>query len=101
MMSVYETNDMTTDDLTVFKQWLKGILLVQPVTVTFVKKDGTERVMNCTLQPDLLPAVELKEDKEPRKINDNVMAVYDLDSKGWRSFIPSSVKRVEFDIDGE
>jgi hypothetical protein len=101
-MNVYEPDQDTLDnDIEVFRGWLKGVLTVQPATITFTKKDGTERVMNCTLRSDMLPAVEIKEDKTPRKHNDNVISAYDLDAKGWRSFTVSAVKRVEFDIDGE
>jgi len=101
-MNVYEPDQDTLDnDLPVFRGWLKGVLTVQPATITFTKKDGTERVMNCTLRSDLLPAVEIKEDKTPRKQNDNIISAYDLDAQGWRSFTVSAVKRVEFVIDGE
>jgi hypothetical protein len=101
-MNVYEPDQDTLDnDIEVFRGWLKGVLTVQPATITFTKKDGTERVMNCTLRSDMLPAVEIKEDKTPRKQNDSVISAYDLDAKGWRSFTVSAVKRVEFDIDGE
>lgn len=96
-VNVYEPDqDTLTNDLVVFRGWLKGVLTVQPATITFTKKDGTERVMNCTLRTDMLPAVEIKEDKTPRKQNDSALAVYDLESNGWRSFTVSSVKRVEF-----
>lgn len=101
-IAVYEPTEHTlNNDTAVFRGWLKGVLSVQPVTVTFTKKDGTERVMNCTLRADLLPAIEIKEDKAPRKHNDSALAVYDLEANGWRSFTVSSVKRVEFAIDNE
>lgn len=101
-LSVYEPDQETlTNDLPVFRGWLKGVLTVQPATVTFTKKDGTERVMNCTLRADLLPAVEIKEDKTPRKQNDSALAVYDIDANGWRSFTVSSVKRVEFALNDD
>jgi hypothetical protein len=101
-MNVYEPDQDTLDnDIEVFRGWLKGVLTVQPATITFTKKDGTERVMNCTLRSDMLPAVEIKEDATPRKQNDSIISAYDLDAKGWRSFTVSAVKRVEFDIDGE
>lgn len=98
-MNVYEpdTNTLTNDSV-VFRKWLKGVLTVQPVTVTFTKKDGTERVMNCTLRSDMLPVQEIVEDKAPRKQNDSTLAVYDIDAQGWRSFTVASVKRVEFAI---
>jgi hypothetical protein len=53
--------------------------------------------MKCTLNPEQLPKVEVKEDKEPRKQKtDDVVAVYDLEANGWRSFTLRAVKRVEF-----
>jgi hypothetical protein len=98
-MNVYEPDQNTLEnDIDVFRGWLKGILTVQPATITFTKKDGTERVMNCTLRGDMLPVVEIKEDKAPRKQNDSVLSVYDLDAQGWRSFTINSVKRVSFTI---
>ncbi len=96
-VNVYEPDQDTLDnDITVFRGWLKGVLTVQPATITFTKKDGTERVMNCTLRADMLPAVEIKEDKAPRKQNDSVLSVYDIDAQGWRSFTINAVKRVSF-----
>ena len=96
-MNVYEPDQNTLDnDIDVFRGWLKGVLTVQPATITFTKKDGTERVMNCTLRGDMLPVVEIKEDKAPRKQNDSVLSVYDLDAQGWRSFTLNAVKRVSF-----
>jgi hypothetical protein len=96
-MNVYEPDQNTLEnDIDVFRGWLKGVLTVQPATITFTKKDGTERVMNCTLRGDMLPVVEIKEDKAPRKQNDSVLSVYDLDAQGWRSFTINAVKRVSF-----
>lgn len=88
-------------DWEVFGKWLKGVLTVQSATVTFTKKDGTERVMNCTLCADMLPPVEIKEDKTPRKQSTTSMPVYDIDAKGWRSFTINAVKRVSFALDDE
>lgn len=82
-----------------FTVWLKGMLSVSPVTVTFTKKDGTERVMKCTLDPKELPAQAVTESKKERKKSDNTLAVYDLESKGWRSFTIKSVTRVEITIE--
>lgn len=89
-----EWTDKDWDKLTV---WLKEVLQVNPVTVTFTKKDGTERVMKCTLQPELLPVVETKpivEGKEPRKESTTSMRVFDLEKKEWRSFTIRSVKHI-------
>ena len=77
------------------KQWLRGLLQSENVTVTFVKKDGTERVMKCTLKD--IPA-----DKMPKGTNkkgsEEAIAVYDLDSDGWRSFRFDSVKQIKFEL---
>ena len=88
------STEWTDSDWDSFSNWLNGILHVNPVTVTFTKKDGTERVMRCTLQPDLLPKVELKENAKPRKESTTSMRVFDLDKNEWRSFTIKSVKQI-------
>jgi hypothetical protein len=92
---------MTEEDWGVFGIWLKDMLKVGPGTVTFTKKDGTVRVMECTLDPTLLPPVPVTEGAEPKKkkaVNENTMAVYDLEAKAWRSFTISTVSRVQFKL---
>ena len=97
-MNVYEPAvNYDDNDWDVFAKWIKGVLITSDTTVTFTKKDGTERVMHCTLRADALPVQEIKEDKAPRKTSDNAMAVYDLDAQSWRSFTIRAVKRVEFE----
>jgi hypothetical protein len=66
--------------------------------VVFKKSDGTVRMMNCTLMADYLPMVisEEKVAHVPRKQNDEVLAVWDLDNKGWRSFNVNSVIEVQY-----
>lgn len=81
-----------------FAKWLKGMLQVTTATVTFNKKDGTERVMNCTLQPEILPKVEITEEKKSRKVSQGTMAVFDTDIKAWRSFNLKSITRVQLTI---
>lgn len=60
------------------------------VKVLFLKKDGTERTMNCTLNENLIPS-----EKNPKgtgkKQNENVVAVFDTDKNDWRSFRYDSV----------
>ena len=66
----HPTKDWEDKDWNKFTKWLNSMLKVTDMTVTFTKKDGTERVMKCTLQPDVLPVVEVKplaEGKQPRK----------------------------------
>lgn len=69
--------------------------------VKFEKVDGTIRDMRCTLIPEYLPAVVESSEEEPKKVrthNPNVIAVWDLDNNGWRSFRIDSVK--EFTLVG-
>jgi hypothetical protein len=70
------------------------MLKVGKVTVTFNKKDGTERVMTCSLQPELLPVPELKENVKEKKENLNIVSVYDLTVQAWRSFTVKNVTNV-------
>ncbi len=89
---------MSDKDFKRFKKWLKGHLAFGPTTVVFIKKDGTEREMLCTTNPDVVPFVEMTEDKKERKISEEVCAVYDVEAKGWRSFRWDSIKSVKFDF---
>jgi hypothetical protein len=101
-VNVYEPEvSFNENDWDIFGKWVKGVLTVQPATITFTKKDGTERVMRCTLHPDALPVQEVTESKEPRKTSDSTLSVYDLEANGWRSFTIRAVKRVEFAIDND
>jgi len=96
------TKDWTESEWNKFTNWLTGMLKInESVTVTFIKKDGTQRVMNCTLNPGVLPVVEAKplaEGKAPRKESTTSIRVFDIDLKEWRSFTTKNVTRVEFTI---
>lgn len=84
------------------KYALKEQLTNGVVTVVFEKADGTERTMRCTLSDLYVPQVEpvmLSEydgniPKQAKVLNDNVQAVWDIDSGGWRSFRLDSVKQL-------
>lgn len=95
-------NNLTEKEFKLFKKWLKGHLAFGPVTVTFVKKDGTERVMECTTSPSLIPqdpVVESITPKKEKKPNEEVMPVYDLKAGSWRSFRFDSVKSILLKIE--
>jgi hypothetical protein len=92
-------SEFTDKEWDTFREWLHGMLQYGPAKVTFTKKDGTERVMNCTLEPDQLPKVEIKEGATPRKESTESMRVFDMDKKEWRSFTIKNVKSVEISIE--
>jgi hypothetical protein len=92
---------LSEKDVKIFKRWLKSHLAYGETTVVFTKKDGTERVMKCTTNPELVPAVEIVESTEPKKekkVNEEVMPVYDLEAKAWKSFRWDSIKEVRFEL---
>ena len=92
-----ELDEIWTDEGTeLFFDRIKNILRNQELTITFTKKDGTERVMRCTLDPNRLPVHEGKETAASRKISNETIAVFDLDAQGWRSFTKKSVKSIDF-----
>jgi len=90
-------------DTKLFKKWLKSHLKFGPVTVTFTKKDGTERIMKCTTNPTYILFKEpaLVESKREKKINEDVMPVYDMEAGHWKSFRWDSIKSVSFTLGEE
>jgi len=83
--------------MNITKEDLNELLHVDVLTITFTKKDGTERVMHCTLREDLLPKIVVKEGevKKKKKVNEAVMPVYDMDAKAFRSFRFDSIKQIQ------
>lgn len=106
------TQNLSEADIVLFKRWLKTHLAFGPVTVAFTKKDGTERVMECTTAPSLVPVdvveevhytntdnpIDFPKPKKERKVNEDICPVYDLESKHWKSFRWDSIKTVSFKI---
>lgn len=74
------------------------------VEVTFIKVDGSNRIMRCTLDPTLLPPSYIKEDEEKEKNfhreNPNVISAWDVQKGGWRSFRIDSVQYLQVIPDG-
>ena len=64
------------------------------IDVTFTKKDGTFREMRCTLHESYLPPM-MCDTEIKTKDNPDVLAVWDIEVKGWRSFRLDSVMVVE------
>jgi len=61
--------------------------------VVFTKKNGDERIMHCTLQESMLPEqVDVEELIQKKKPNPDVLAVWDVEAKGWRSFRWDTIK---------
>ena len=69
------------------KDLVKESLQDGVVEVTFVKADGTERVMRATLNEGKIPEASLpKNSGKTRAVNPDVQPVFDLDEQHWKSF---------------
>ena len=85
-----ETNLITTvQDVYINK--LVDLLHKDVCVVRFTKVDGTGREMTCTLREDLIPVTPTKDTTKTRKLNPDVICVWDLENEGWRSFRKDSV----------
>ena len=94
----------------IFRDWIRNLLSVTEITVTFVKADGTLRDMRCTLDslriPPQPPRAEkpakevpvdgiVRESKEVTKPEEShTQKVFDLDAGAWRSFRYDRLKKV-------
>lgn len=89
--------DWKQKDKDALRKWLVEHLAYGEVKITFEKKDGTMREMRCTLKD--VPEYERKtESDKPRKKNDEVLSVFDLDKSEWRSFRIDSITQIQFDL---
>jgi hypothetical protein len=94
----------------IFRDWIRNLLSVNEITVTFVKADGTLRDMRCTLDQDRIPPQPpraakpareapvdgiVRESKEvTRPEESHTQKVFDLDAGAWRSFRYDRLKKV-------
>ena len=62
------------------------------INVQFTKKDGSLREMRCSLQEQYLPPLI---GEAETKDNPDVLAVWDIEVEGWRSFRIDSVLIME------
>jgi len=72
-------------------------LVAGPCDIVFTKKNGDKREMRCTLEASMLPPqlpLEEGQEKQTRKVNPDVLAVFDLEAQGWRSFRWDSLQSI-------
>lgn len=72
------------------KESLQAILRKGECEVIFRKNDGSEREMVCTLHPRYLPVME-EGSGTKKPPNPQVIAVWDIENEGWRSFRVDSI----------
>ena len=72
------------------KDAVRALAQDRVITVTFKKKNGDTRIMDCTLLEKFLP-VQLDIENTTTRDNPDVLAVWDITSEGWRSFRIDSI----------
>ena len=101
----------------IMRDWVRSLLDKQPITVTFIKADGTDRTMRCTLNgtfiPQKPPMVSItgrvdglvnestRPRKEPKEPDPAVIKVWDLDADAWRSFRMDRLKKISAELSFE
>lgn len=89
---------MTEEEFKEAKSSYHTFLKDHVARVKFKKVNGTIRDMLCTLREDMIPAVvgEVTTSiKRQHESNNEVVAVYDIESEGWRSFRIDSIIKIE------
>jgi hypothetical protein len=77
------------------REQIRSYLQVGKWVIEFTKADGTNAIMECTLDPKLLPS------SDPtvfagagRPEQPHLLHVYSTDRDGWRSFITNNMQRM-------
>jgi hypothetical protein len=79
------------------REWLINLLRDGVVSVTFTKKDGTDREMACTLDQKIIPDEFAPKGVERSKPTDSI-AVFDVEKEDWRSFRWDSIKLITIGV---
>jgi hypothetical protein len=79
------------------REWLMGLLRDGAVNVTFTKRDGSTRVMKCTLQEGVAIPHEKTTDRV-KQTNEDIVPVWDIEANAWRSFRLDSITEITFTI---
>ena len=77
-----------------FREWLTELLSHSSPTISFVKKDGTTRIMKCTRDITNIP--EEYHPKNETKSGTSIR-VFDLEKNEWRSFIAENITAIEYE----
>ena len=85
------------DEQKIFREWLGGVLRTNYVNIHFRKKDGTIRIMNCTLQEGKTLDYEKKTDRV-KTVSEDTCPVYDIDKEEWRSFRYDAITEIRFNL---
>lgn len=77
-----------------FSEYLSDYLSDHTIVVEFTKKNGENRRMRCTRNFSLIP--KESHPGNSTQTSSSSIRVFDLDKMEWRSFIPSSITKIEW-----
>ena len=102
----YQEADDTNKSI--IRDWVRSLLQKDAVTIVFVKADGTDREMRCTLNWDQIPMHKhpgqpsidglVRESQERKQPDEHSLRVFDLDKGEWRSFRFERLKKVTAEL---
>lgn len=87
--------NISTTSLNISRAEISNALREQNAEITFTKKDGTERIMKCTLRDGVAIPYEKKTDRTREGI-DNILPVWDMEANAWRSVNIETIKEVKY-----
>ena len=70
---------------------LRNLLRENVLKILFLKKDGTEREMYCTLMPETIKNTFSEKNKNEAVAQTRTIAVFDTEKQGWRSMIIENI----------
>jgi WYL_2, Sm-like SH3 beta-barrel fold len=97
---ISDWSDEKWDD---FKDWLKDTMRDKVVKVIFIKADGTERVMNCTLESSVISEGLSKQTLDTTKTRATVsrkptkstlVTVWDVENQSWKNITVKNITNV-------
>jgi len=83
----------SSETLAFNKNVVRELLRENNAEILFTKKDGTKRLMKCTLRESEIVQYEKKTERTV-KDNDSVLAVWDLEAAAWRTVNISTIETV-------
>lgn len=85
-----------------FKGWLKDTMRDKVVKVVFIKADGTERVMNCTLESKVISEGLATQTVDTTKTTvvsrkptkSSLVTVWDVENQSWKNITVKNITNV-------
>ena len=91
---VYETATLEDLDIQDREREITHLLYEHDCEVVFIKKDGTVRVMPCTLRAEAIPQREATALHETKLYKPETITAWCLDKSQWRAFKTANVREI-------